>query len=674
MDGAQVRVLRGTTFVVSGQQGDIPPQAADEVGLFFRDMRHLSQWEVRIDGRALEPVCGEAVAQDEAVFFLAEATGSLTAAPAYTLVRQRYIADGMTEKLRLTSHDKSFRTISLTILVDADFVDTVQLARPGEQLGRRYHRVEPGALTFGYSRGDFQRQTVIMVDGAFVTPRAISFQIGLEPGQTWEREVRLTVHGSDAAPTDRSLIVTAGKWLHDAPRMASTDDHLSNTYQRSVEDLVALLWCTDVHNLVVVGAGLPKFMTLFGRDVLLTAHQALPFLPQMCCNTLRVLAAYQATGTVDATDAEPGKILHELRLGEAAVFGDQPYDPYYGSVDSTPLFIIMLDEYERWTGDARTVRELEGPARAALAWLRVHADRDDNGFLRYRTRNPEHGLANQCWKDSDDSIVHPDGSLALLPRATCEVQGYAYDARRRAARLARTFWSDPELARELDREADRLRDAFRSAYWLPNEGFYALALDGAGEPVRTLTSNLGHLLWSGIVADEHVESVVAHLMSDRLFSGWGLRTLANNHLAYNPMGYHTGSVWPHDTAIAALGLARYGRWDEARRLAEAGLTAAAHMGHRLPEALIGTAREVTCVPVILPGATWPHAWSCGAPLLLLRAALDLEPTDTGPAIRSTAAIGGITFHGLPGRWGRATVQTAGDTADRRIRDVARAHL
>lgn len=674
MEGTQVRVLRGTTFMVSNQQGDIPSQPAAEIGLFFRDMRHLSQWEIRVDGRPLTPVCGEAVAQDEAMFFLAEATESMAVAPAYTLVRQRCIVDGMVEKLRLTSHDNTSRRISLTVLADADFVDTMHLPRPPEQRGHRYHRAGSDTLTFGYRRGDFQRQTVITAEDAFFTPRAICFHFELEPGQTWERDVRLTVQGSDAPPAGKSVGIPAAGWLRDAPRMDSIDGHLSDTYQHSIEDLVALQWQTNVDRLTVPGAGLPKFMALFGRDSLLTAYEALPFLPQMCRSTLRVLAAYQAADFVDATDAEPGKILHELRLGEVATFRDQPYDPYYGSVDSTPLFIIMLDEYERWTGDADTVRELEGPARAALAWLRVHADRDANGFLRYHTRNREHGLANQCWKDSDDSIVHPDGSLARLPRATCEVQGYAYDARRRAARLARAFWSDPDLARELDREADHLRTAFTTAYWLPDEGFYALALDGVGEPVRTLTSNIGHLLWSGIVADEHVEPVVEHLMSDRLFSGWGVRTLAEHHLAYNPMGYHTGSVWPHDTAIIALGLARYGRWNETRTLAEAGLTAATHMGHRLPETLIGTAREVTRVPVILPGATWPHGWSCGAPLLLLRAVLGLEPTDSGPVVQSAAAIGGITLHDLPGRWGRATVRTAGDTADRRIREVVSTHL
>jgi glycogen debranching enzyme len=674
MDGAQVRVLRATTFMVSDQQGDIRPEPGAETGLFFRDMRHLSQWEIRIDGRLLEPVSGEAIAQNEAVFFLAEETGSLAAEPAYTLVRQRRIAADMVESLRLTSHDNTFRTMLLTILVDADFVDVMHVPLPQRRSGHLYHQVGPRTLTFGYRRGDFQRRTVLTAEDAFLTPRAICFQVGLEPGQTWEREVRLTVEGSDGVPADESFDASAADWLRDAPRLDSANGHLNDTYQRSIEDLVALRWQTDVGALTVPGAGLPKFMTLYGRDSLLTAHQALPFLPQICRDTLRVLAAYQSSRTADATDAEPGKIPHELRLGEVAAFGDQPYNPYYGSVDSTPLFVIMLDEYERWTGDADTVRELEEPARAALAWLRVHADRDERGFLCYHTRNPEHGLANQCWKDSDDSIVHPDGSLARLPRATCEVQGYAYDARRRAARLAREFWSDPDLGRELDREADLLREAFIAAYWLPDERFYALALDGVGDPVRTLTSNIGHLLWSGIVPDEHVEPVVEHLMSDRLFSGWGIRTLGENHLAYNPMGYHTGSVWPHDTAITALGLARYERWEEARTLAEAGLIAAAHMGHRLPEALIGTARDVTRVPVTLPGAAWPHAWSCGAPLLMLRAALGLEPTGTGPAVRSANAIGGITLHNLPGRWGHATIQSAGDTADYRIRDVAGEHL
>ena len=373
--------------------------------------------------------------------------------------------------------------------------------------------------------------------------------------------------------------------------------------------------------------------------------------------TLRTLAAHQATQVDHFRDAEPGKILHELRHGELTHFRQRPQSPYYGTADATPLFLIVLDEYERWSGDTATVRELEGPARAALTWIEEYGDRDGDLFIEYQTRNPECGIENQCWKDSGSSVVHPDGTRTSLPRATCELQGYAYDERRRAARLARECWGDPALADRLDRDAEKLRRSFVDAFWLPDEGFYALALDGEKEPVRTLTSNIGHLLWSGIVPEEHVESVVRHLLGDRLFSGWGVRTLATGQRAYNPMGYHHGTVWPHDNSLIVAGLVRYGRAAEADRLTGALLDGAACLEHRLPEALVGTDRAQTGMPVVFPTACSPQAWACATPLLLLRALLRLEPEPDGPRVAGPPPDKDLALANIPGRWGRAAVAT-----------------
>jgi glycogen debranching enzyme len=436
-------------------------------------------------------------------------------------------------------------------------------------------------------------------------------------------------------------------------------------YHRSLIDLAALRFYPDsVPDSSLPAAGLPWFMALFGRDSLITSYQALPFVPELCRTTLRALAAQQATEFDDFRDAEPGKILHELRHGELTYFRERPQSPYYGSADSTPLFLIVLDEYERWTGDQQTVVELEGAARAALAWLEGYGDPDGDGFIEYMTRNPESGLTVQCWKDSGNSIVYPDGTLAPLPHATCEIQGYAYDARRRVARLARECWHDDTLADRLDREADALRKRFQESFWLADEGFYALARDGRGRPVPTLTSNIGHLLWSRIVPDEHVDQVVSHLMSDAMFSGWGVRTMASGQQAYNPMEYHNGTVWPHDNSLIAMGLTRYGRHEEAARLAQAMLEAASYFQYRLPEVFLGAERKITGVPVAYPTACSPQAWASGTPLLLLRTMLGLEPGPDGLEVDAHVPMrcGHLALAGIPGRWGRANAMALGTVA------------
>ena len=407
-------------------------------------------------------------------------------------------------------------------------------------------------------------------------------------------------------------------------------------------------------------AGLPWFMALFGRDSLLTSYQALPFVPELAATTLRALAARQASEVDDFRDAEPGKILHELRFGELTYFRERPQSPYYGSADATPLFLILLDEYERWTGDRDLVQALEQPARAALAWIENYGDRDGDGYLEYERRNQQSGLENQCWKDSWNSIVHPDGSLASLPRGTCELQGYAYDARRRTARLAREVWCDESWARQLDDDAAELRRRFNKDFWLDDEQYFALALDGQKQPVRTITSNPGHLLWSGIVDGHRVDAVTSRLMGEDLFSGWGVRTLAAGQPAFNPLEYHNGTVWPHDNSLIAAGLARYGKHDEAARIAHAVLDAARSFDYRLPEAFAGYPRTDTGFPVPYPTACSPQAWASGTPLLLLSVLLGLDPTSaagtTGKHVPQ--AMGRICLRNVRTATGPVTVDSA----------------
>ena len=350
-----------------------------------------------------------------------------------------------------------------------------------------------------------------------------------------------------------------------------------------------------------------------------------------------MLGEWQGSRIDDFRDEDPGRILHEMRYGEMAAFEERPHSPYYGAVDATPLYVILLDEYERWTGDRALVKDLEYEARAAINWIDQYADLMGNGYISYKRRNERTGLENQSWKDSWNSISYADGRLPSFPRATCELQGYAYDAKIRGARLARLVWKDDAYADRLEKEAADLKRRFNRDFWLADRGYYALALDADGSQVDSLASNNGLLLWSGIVDANKAKSVVGHLMGPRMWSGWGVRTLAEGEGRYNPIGYHLGTVWPFDNSFIAWGLRRYGFKEEAARIASGILDAAEVFEGRLPEAFGGYDRSVTKYPVKYPTACSPQAWSTGAPLLLLRTMLGLEPHRRPPRRRPGAA-------------------------------------
>jgi glycogen debranching enzyme len=654
-----ISILQGDTFVVSDHTGDVRFSRLQPLGLFHRDMRHLSRWQLRLNGRPLDVLTNSTPEYDEALFFLVESVETPDETPPMSLVRRREVASGMIERFDLHNHAFEPVSFELSLLFDADFADIHQVKdRRKKQV---YRRREGDRITLGYRRGDFCRETHIEAKGAYLTEQSLTFRAEVGPGEVWSAQIDIQVGTRPAMARPRNVHTpempnTLEQWLRDAPRLETDWYDLRRIYHRSLVDLAALrFYSAACDNASILAAGLPWFMALFGRDSLITSYQILPFLPELARTTLRALASTQATTWDDFRDAEPGKILHELRQGELTMFSEQPHSPYYGSADSTPLFLIVLDEYERWTGDAQTVRELEPAARAALDWMDKYGDADHDGYLEYNSRNVLTGLVNQCWKDSWNSVSHPDGRLASLPRATCELQGYAYDARRRTARLAREIWGDEQLAARLEATADALRTQFNKDFWLPEEGFYALALDGDKKPVRTLASNIGHLLWSGIVPPERVDAFGSLLCGEQMFNGWGVRTVATGQLLYNPIEYHNGTVWPHDTAIAAAGLARYGRREDATRLATAMLEAGRHVDYRLPEAFAGYPRAATLVPVLYPTACSPQAWATGAPLLLLRVLLGVEPGPDGLRTDPHLAggVGRLAIYGLHYRGTRA---------------------
>jgi glycogen debranching enzyme len=584
------------------------------------------------------------------------------------------------EEIVLMNHADDPFEVELHIEVGTDFADLFEIKDDEPRPREIHHQPREGELVLSYRNAGFHRETQIATDascdvgpGGFrahisLGPRedsSLSFELrpGFEPAST---AVRATAGGRRFESSRAHLRRNLEDWMNEAPRLDTDWDELSHLYVRSLADLAALRFYPDVlPEAALPAAGLPWFMALFGRDSLITSYQTLPFIPAVARTTLIALADLQAEERNDFRDAEPGKILHELRFGELTVLGERPHSPYYGSADATPLFLILLDEYERWTGDGDLVRELEPNARAALDWIDDYGDLDGDGYVEYQTRNPFSGLENQCWKDSNNSILFHDGKKAHGPIATCEIQGYVYDAKRRCARLAAQFWDDPALAERLERETANLRQRFHEDFFLDDRGCYALALDGEKRKVDSSTSNMGHLLWSGIANEGPAAQVAAHLMGENMFSGWGVRTMAVGDLGYNPVEYHNGTVWPHDTSLVAHGLARYGYRDDAARLTLATVEAASHFAYRLPEVFAGYARAVTGFPVQYPTASSPQAWASGAPLLMLRVVLGLEPAGDQLAAEPVLpeGIGQVELHGVRGRWTRRPGELTGRNAD-----------
>ena len=668
MSGDMVSILDGSTFVVSDRRGDIEAAADQPHGLFFRDTRFLSLWRLTLDGAPLEVLSTDQVDYFSSQFFLYPATGTIYRNPYLSVIRQRSVGDGLHEDLIVLNHSPDEVAIELRLDADADFADLFEVKDALAKKGERSTEVRDDALVLRYQRGEFFRETQIVPSvAAAIDAGGLSFSVRIAPHGDWQtcidvvpnadREVRdKHRHGSMYKPVP-NMRQSLEEWIAQAPVLRCSWDPLDHIYQRSLIDLAALRFYTDaMPGASVPAAGLPWFMALFGRDSLLTSYQALPFTPDLACTTLRVLASSQGQVVDGFRDEEPGKILHELRVGELTTFGERPHGPSFGSADATPLFLVLLDETERWTGDVALVKELEANARAAIDWIDHHGDRDGDGYIEYETSNPENGLENMCWKDSWNSIVFADGSPSKLPRATCEIQGYVYDAKCRTARLAREVWGDPTWAAKLDVEAAELKRRFNEDFWVPERGFFALALDGDKRRVDSLTSNIGHLLWSGIVDADKAQPVVDQLMGDRLFSGWGVRTMAEGEGGYNPIEYHNGTVWPHDNSFIAAGLRRYGYTAEAARLSFAVLEAATYFQSRLPEAFAGYPRQLTGVPVEYPTASSPQAWATGTPLLLLRAMLGLEPGNNGPLSDPELPNGIESLHldGVPGPWNRPT--------------------
>jgi glycogen debranching enzyme len=658
-----VKILDGNTFVVCDSRGDIEASLTDPTGLFSFDTRFLSKWVLTINGDRLNPLSVDDVQYFESRFFLVPGTGTVYVDAKLSVIRRRSVSTGFHEELTVLNHDNE--PVKLAIRIDAgcDFADLFEVKDALRKKGKNAARVERSQLVLEYTRDTYKRYTTIAAsERAKYDDHGLAFSVTIPPHGEWRTTIDVTAGSpTTEGPTPKGrrskpdMQRDLDRWIAAAPTLKADSADLMRTYHRSLVDLAALRFSPlTASGRSLPAAGLPWFMTMFGRDSVFTSLQALPFNSELAATTLRELAIRQGTRVDDFRDEDPGRILHEMRYGEMTAFEERPHSPYYGNADATPLFVVLLDEYERWTGDTKLVRELEYEARAALNWIDEYANLRGDGYIWYQRRNEKTGLENQCWKDSWDSISSRDGDIPGFPRATCELQGYAYDAKVRAARLARTVWKDPAFADALEKQAADLKRRFNRDFWVADDEYFALALDENGEQVDALASNNGHLLWSGIVDKSKAKAVARHLMGSRLFSGWGVRTLATGQGRYNPIGYHVGTVWPFDNSFIAWGLRRYGFKEEAATIASGILDAAAFFDGRLPEAFGGYPRQATKYPVQYPTACSPQAWSTGTPLLLLRTMLGLEPTGDHLIVDPLLpeGMGQMQLLDIPGRWGR----------------------
>jgi glycogen debranching enzyme len=644
-----IAILEGRTFMFSNSAGDVPSRSVG--GFVHDDTRLLSRWELTLNGRPLSLLKSGTVDYYSAAFFVTNP--DLPGLHAHCLAgrRLRFVGTGVLEQISFANSTVRPLRFELRLACGADFADLFEIK--GVVRDRSAHTITKHGrrlLQFRYEIPGFLAETTINVERSEVFAGTSDRPVGKAPPQIEGDEVIWTVElpprhrfvtllsvsmrlnhevlepmherfGEPQEPIEGPLT----DWLKRLPEVESDDPSLKSALDQSVLDLAALRITGQLlgEAYVLPAAGLPWFMTLFGRDTLITALQTLWVGPELSRGALHLLGALQGTRVDDFRDEEPGKILHEVRSGELTLLGEKPHSPYYGTADATPLWLIVLSEYWRSTGDDAFVLTRWANVLAALDWIACYGDRDGDGYVEYATRSAQ-GLGNHCWKDSWDGIQFADGTIPYLPIATCEIQGYVYDAKLRVAELARTLAGNDELARRLEREAAELQASINRDFWSDERGgYYVVGLDGDKRPIDSMTSNMGHLLWSGIVPEERARTVADQLMSDGMFSGWGVRTLSSDDGGFNPLGYHAGTIWPHDNAIIALGLARYGFREEANRIVLSQLEAASFNGFRLPEAFAGFERTVSRFPVPYPTACSPQAWATGASFMFVKVLLGL---------------------------------------------------
>jgi glycogen debranching enzyme len=631
----------GNLFFLSQPDARVPLTGGHGFGLYYQDCRFLNGYELTISGRKPEVLIRTAEAGFMATLGLSNPdlnfNGYVVAKHAVEMRWERVVsAEELTLSDTLLVRNLTTEPIqfSLEFRFDAAFEDIFAIR--GLFQGKRgiCHKPEwrGDTLYFRYAGAD-KIDRVLAIQFAHLPNEKLAkgagYQIALDARGLHETKVTLKVSTSEKpddaipSPAEHGLPKAKGlrRWFENTAEVRSSSQILTRVMDRSLRDL-GLLRSTLDGGAGYFAAGVPWFVALFGRDSIITALQTLAYDCSIAEQTIRLLARYQGTKLNGYREEEPGKILHELRVGEMARLGEIPHTPYYGTVDATPLWLVLVGKHSAWTGETRLFEELRPQIDAALNWMEQYGDFDRDGYVEYACKI-EKGLANQGWKDSGDGIVNADGSLAEPPIGLVEVQGYVYEAKMEMAKLFRRC-GELERATELEDEAQILCEQFDRDFWLP-QGYYALALQDGNRPAAVLSSNAGHALWSGIALPARARTTAEQLLNTEMFNGWGVRTLSSAALRYNPLGYHLGTVWPHDNSLIAAGFKRYGLDDEACRIINGMLEAAVEFGHRLPELFGGFAREDYGVPVSYPVACQPQAWSAGAVPYLLTTGLGLEP-------------------------------------------------
>lgn len=638
-----LRILKhDDLFVVFDKGGDIPGEAGGPEGLYFRDTRFLSRMRLHVgDGAPL--LLGSVVLDDNSALIVDLTNADLHDAEGRRwLPRDSVFVSRMTflsgrrlyERLTIRRFEPLPAKLPIELRFGFDFADLFEVRgeRRPQRGSIRFEATSREKLTVHYRGLDgLDRRTALRFDPAPAELTQTRARWELDFSETDSRHIDIVIacgtaeeppaNPPNAGSALRSVRRGSRRRVRSLTGIRSSNDLFNEVLSRAAADLDMLL--TDTEYGLYPYAGVPWYSTVFGRDGILTALQLLWIAPDIARGVLQALALTQATEIDPAADSQPGKIIHEMRGGEMALLGEVPFRRYYGTIDATPLFVMLAGAYLRRTGDVETIRGIWPHVEAALHWIDRFGDLDGDGFVEYR-RMSERGLANQGWKDSSDSVFHADGRLAEGPVALCEVQGYVYAAKREAAQMARAL-NLPLRGDQLDRQAEELRTQFDTRFWIEEIGCYALALDGSKEPCRVRSSNAGHALYTGIALPERAAPLARLLTGQDFFSGWGIRTIARGEARYNPMSYHNGSVWPHDNALIALGLARYGHKAEAARVMQALLDAAVYDEfRRLPELFCGFPRRRKRGPTAYPVACAPQAWAAASPFALLAAVTGID--------------------------------------------------
>lgn len=675
--GAQddaVTLVEGSAFCICGRSGDVRPGGSH--GLFFRDTRFLSGLELHVNGQRPEALATHRVSPFSATFVLRGQPPDGQADSTLMIIRHRYVGRGMREDITVRNFGEEATQCSVQLRCAADFANLFRVkegrARPEGTVKLESSR---DGLLFTVERTASTRGLRIVADqAAQMVSDLVTWDLVLPARGTWSTCVQFStiIEGDEIEPRyvcgqpveastpHRRL----DQWRRAVPAVETDYDPLQTAVAGGADDLGALrIFDPDHPERAVVAAGAPWFMTLFGRDSLLTSWMALIVDPRLAQDTLQTLARFQGTDVNPRTEEEPGRILHEMRFGGARSLSLGGGTVYYGTADATPLFVMLLGELRRWGLAPDVVDSLLPAADRALAWIEDFGDCDGDGYVEYR-RATDGGLVNQGWKDSWDAIRYFDGRLARAPVALCEVQGYVY-----SAYLARAHFADEagdlETAARFRAKAVDLKAAFNRDFWLEDKGWFAMGLDADNRPIDALASNVGHCLWTGIVDKEKADQVAARLLSPEMFTGWGVRTLASSMTGYNPLGYHVGSVWPHDNAIIASGLTRYGYVEEAHRIIVGLLEAAGCFGGRLPELFGGLSKHDVPFPVRYPSSCSPQAWAAACPLMFLRSILRFDPwvphgkVWVDPALPE--CIGRLRVDRIPLAGRRLTVDVDGDS-------------